>query len=146
MLAASGTGQLMANTDAIPERDASTAGHSLLMTGGVIGGGVYAGNTGQHIMQPAYFNPNNITRQEMISNIASGFNNQQQKKGPTEIPINEGVDHYKKIFSFIQRKVEYENFRFKHPTLVAIVVEAINTKVTDNQRMFTKIFYRFHVS
>ena len=26
------------------------------------------------------------------------------------------------------------------------MVEAINTKVTDNQRMFTSIFYRFHVS
>ena len=76
MLAASGTGQLMGNTDAIPERDASTAGHSLLMTGGVIGGGIYGGNTGQHIMQPAYFNPNNITRQEMISNIASGLTTQ----------------------------------------------------------------------
>ena len=25
-------------------------------------------------------------------------------------------------------------------------MEAINTKVTDNQRMFTRIFYRFHVS
>ena len=46
MLAASGTGQMMGNTDAIQERDASTAGHSLLMTGGVIGGGVYTGNTG----------------------------------------------------------------------------------------------------
>jgi hypothetical protein len=60
--------------------------------------------------------------------------------------ISEGVDRYKKLFSFIQRKVEYENFRFKHPTLLAVVVESINQRVTDNQRMFTSIYYRFHVS
>ena len=82
----------------------------------------------------------------MISNIASGMTTGSTKKANQGLAINEGVDHYKKIFTFIQRKVEYENFRFKHPTLLAIVIEAINTKVTDNQRMFTSIFYRFHVS
>jgi hypothetical protein len=60
--------------------------------------------------------------------------------------IHEGIDHYKKLFSFIQRKVEYENYRFKHPTLLAVVIESINTKVTDNQRMFSKLYYRFHLS
>jgi hypothetical protein len=40
--------------------------------------------------------------------------------------ISEGVDRYKKLLSFIQRKVEYENFRFKHPTLLAVVIESIN--------------------
>ena len=56
------------------------------------------------------------------------------------------MDHYKKRFTFIQRKVEYENYRFKHPTLLAVVIELINNKVTDNQRMFQNIYYRFHVS
>jgi hypothetical protein len=57
-------------------------------------------------------------------------------------PANEGIDHYKKLFSFsksncpiisvAQRKVEYENFRFKHPSLLAVVIESINVKVIDN--------------
>mmetsp|Transcript_7491 Transcript_7491/g.12655 ORF Transcript_7491/g.12655 Transcript_7491/m.12655 type:complete len:150 (-) Transcript_7491:37-486(-) len=68
---------------------------------------------------------------------------QQQRQDPQ---IREGEDFYKKLFTFIQRKVEYENFRFKHPSLVAVVIEAINTKITDNQRMFRHLFYRFHVS
>ena len=42
--------------------------------------------------------------------------------------------------------MEYENYRFKHPTLLAVVIESINTKVTDNQRMFSKLYYRFHLS
>jgi hypothetical protein len=46
-----------------------------------------------------------------------------QRKQPQ---IREGVDHYKKLFSFVQRKVEYENYRFKHPTLLAVVIESIN--------------------
>jgi len=29
---------------------------------------------------------------------------------------------------------------------LAVVIESINQKVTDNQRMFTSLFYRFHVS
>lgn len=44
----------------------------------------------------------------------------------------EGIDHYKKLFSFTQRKVEYENFRFKHPTMLAVVIESINTQVIEN--------------
>jgi hypothetical protein len=60
--------------------------------------------------------------------------------------VKEGEDHFKKLFTFIQRKVEYENFRFKHPTLLAVSIESINTKITDNQRMLGKQFYRFHVS
>lgn len=52
--------------------------------------------------------------------------------------IKEGEDHYKKLYSFIQRKVEYENYRFKHPTLLAVVIESINNKVTDYQRMLGK--------
>ena len=60
--------------------------------------------------------------------------------------IYEGEDHFKKLFTFIQRKVEYENFSFKHPNLLAVVIESINQKVTDNQRMFTHLYYRFHVS
>ena len=43
----------------------------------------------------------------------------------------EGLDHYKKLFSFTQRKVEFENFRFKHPSLLAVVIEGINNKVID---------------
>jgi len=52
--------------------------------------------------------------------------------------ITEGEDHFKKLYTFIQRKVEYENFRFKHPTLLAVSIESINTKITDNQRMLGK--------
>eukprot|EP00347_Sterkiella_histriomuscorum_P020340 403338183 len=60
--------------------------------------------------------------------------------------ILEGVDHYKSLFSFTQRKVEYENFRFKYPTLLAVVIESINSQVIDNQKIIGKFFYRFHVS
>lgn len=45
-----------------------------------------------------------------------------------------------------QRKVEYENFRFKHPTLLGVVIESINSKVIDKQRLVGKFFFRFHVS
>ena len=58
----------------------------------------------------------------------------------------EGLDHYKKMFSFTQRKVEYENFRFKHPSLLAVVIESINQKVIENQRLIGRFFFRFHVS
>ena len=35
-------------------------------------------------------------------------------------------------FSFTaQRKVEFENFRFKHPSMLAVVIESINTQVID---------------
>jgi hypothetical protein len=70
--------------------------------------------------------------------------------------LNEGIDHYKNLFSFskqssasniqAQRKVEYENYRFKYPSLLAVVIEGINVKVTENQRMLGKVFYRFHIS
>lgn len=46
--------------------------------------------------------------------------------------IVEGVDHYRNLFSFTQRKVEYENYRFKYPSLLAVVIESINTKIIDN--------------
>ena len=46
----------------------------------------------------------------------------------------------------VQRKVEYENFRFKHPSLLAVVIESINSKVINNQRLIGKFFFRFHVS
>jgi hypothetical protein len=42
--------------------------------------------------------------------------------------------------------VEYENFRFKHPSLLAVVIESINVKVIDNQRLIGRFFFRFHVS
>lgn len=53
----------------------------------------------------------------------------QQKK--LEPIIVQGEDHFKKLFTFLQRKIEYENYRFKHPTLLAVVIESINEKVTD---------------
>ena len=72
---------------------------------------------------------------------------EQNKQGKrNDPPIKEGEDHFKKMFTFIQRKVEYENYSFKHPNLLAVVIESINQKVTDNQRMFTHLYYRFHVS
>ena len=46
--------------------------------------------------------------------------------------INHG-EKYKKVFDFIQRKVEYENFRFKYPTLIGIVIESLPTNMLDNQ-------------
>ena len=42
--------------------------------------------------------------------------------------------------------MEYENFRFKYPSLLAVVIESINTQVIDNQKVIGKFFYRFHVS
>jgi Autophagy protein Atg8 ubiquitin like len=42
--------------------------------------------------------------------------------------------------------VEYENYRFKYPSLIALVVESINVKVIENQKIIGKFFYRFHVS
>ena len=42
--------------------------------------------------------------------------------------------------------MEYENFRFKHPTLLAVVIESINNKVIERQRIIGKFFFRFHVS
>ena len=56
------------------------------------------------------------------------------------------MDHYKTLFSFTQRKVEYENYRFKYPSLLAVVIESINVKVLENQKIVGKFFYRFHVS
>ena len=37
-----------------------------------------------------------------------------------------------------QRKVEYENYRFKYPSLLAVVIESINVKVVENQKMIGK--------
>jgi uncharacterized protein (DUF1697 family) len=42
--------------------------------------------------------------------------------------------------------VEFENYRFKYPSLIALVLESINVEVTKNQKMVGKFFYRFHVS
>ena len=42
--------------------------------------------------------------------------------------------------------MEYENYRFKHPTLLAVVIESINVKVIENQRLIGRFFFRFHVS
>lgn len=56
------------------------------------------------------------------------------------------LTNYTYVFFLAQRKVEYENFRFKHPTLLAVVIESINVKVIDNQRLIGRFFFRFHVS
>lgn len=45
-----------------------------------------------------------------------------------------------------QRKVEYENFRFKYPSLLGVVIESINNQVIENQKIVGKFFYRFHIS
>lgn len=50
------------------------------------------------------------------------------------------------MFTFTQRKVEYENYRFKYPSLVAVVVESLNSKVVETQKQIGTFFYRFHVS
>ena len=63
-------------------------------------------------------------------NGAPGIKNNNNSKR-SDPQIKEGEDHYKKLFTFIQRKVEYENYRFKHPTLLAVVIESINTRITD---------------
>jgi len=42
--------------------------------------------------------------------------------------------------------VEYENFKFKHPSLLAVVIEHIENKVIENQKMIGRFFFRFHVS
>ncbi len=42
--------------------------------------------------------------------------------------------------------MEYENFKFKHPSLLAVVIEHIETKVIDNQKLIGRFFFRFHVS
>lgn len=52
---------------------------------------------------------------------------EQQKPIKRNDPkIQVGEDHFKKLFTFIQRKVEYENYSFKHPNLLAVVIESIN--------------------
>lgn len=50
------------------------------------------------------------------------------------------------ITNIAQRKVEYENFKFKHPSLLAVVIEHINNKVIDNQKLIGRFFFRFHCS
>ena len=67
----------------------------------------------------------------------------EMTRSQSDAMIKEGVDHYKRLFSFVQRKVEYENFRFKHPSLLAVVIESINNRVTEKQRDFTYLFFRF---
>lgn len=42
--------------------------------------------------------------------------------------------------------MEYENFKFKHPSLLAVVIEHIENKVIDNQKLIGRFFFRFHVS
>lgn len=42
--------------------------------------------------------------------------------------------------------MEYENFKFKHPSLLAVVIEHIENKVIENQKMIGRFFFRFHVS
>jgi len=42
--------------------------------------------------------------------------------------------------------VEFENFRFKHPSMLAVVIESINTQVIDKQKLLGKFFFRFHIS
>ena len=49
-------------------------------------------------------------------------------------------------FCLAQRKVEYENFKFKHPQLLAVVIESINSVVIESQRKIGRFFFRFHVS
>ena len=42
--------------------------------------------------------------------------------------------------------MEYENLKFKHSCLLAVVIELIETKVIDNQKLIGRFFFRFHVS
>ena len=51
-----------------------------------------------------------------------------------------------KVFDFIQRKVEYENFRFKYPSLIGVVLESITSRIIDTQKMIGSVNYRFHIS
>ena len=93
------------------------------------------------------------------SDNTSRMNNLVRTQIPSSNEPGEGIDHYKKLFSFsklrhrnnlsfilAQRKVEFENFRFKHPSMLAVVIESINTKVIDTQRLIGRFFFRFHVS
>jgi hypothetical protein len=48
---------------------------------------------------------------------------------------------YKKVFDFVQRKVEFENYRFKYPTLVGVVLESVDSRVLESQRMTGSINY-----
>ena len=122
------------------QRQSTAGGNSMMDTGIMQGQDMYGGSR-----QITYFNPANMNRSDMVSHMQQNLitDEKVQRRDPE---IREGVDHYKKLFSFIQRKVEYENYRFKHPTLLAVVIESINSKVTDSQRMFTKLFFRFHLS
>lgn len=108
-------------------------------------------NEGSMIFNEKYFgqfDPKRGSNAQMSGMVGSQSEMSSSKLANTvaDPPIREGHDHFKKLYTFIQRKVEYENYRFKHPTLLAIVVESINSRITDKQRMFSKLFYRFHVS
>jgi len=60
--------------------------------------------------------------------------------------LQEGSDSYRNLFTFTQRKIEYENYRFKYPSLVAVVVESLPTQIVETQKLIGNFFYRFHVS
>lgn len=52
----------------------------------------------------------------------------------------------KQVFDFVQRKVEYENFRFKYPTLIGIVLETLPTQLLEKQKDIGVFNFRFHIS
>lgn len=85
----------------------------------------------------------NLSGNISMTQSMTGIRQVQKRHDPA---IREGEDHFKNLFTFIQRKVEYENYRFKHPTLLAVVIESINTRITDKQRMFTGLYFRYHMS
>lgn len=67
-----------------------------MMTTGVMHGqDIYGGGH-----QITYFNPGNMNRSDMVNHMQSNLiqDKDVQRKDPE---IREGVDHYKKLFSFI---------------------------------------------
>ena len=46
----------------------------------------------------------------------------------------------------MQRKLEYENFRFKYPTLLGIVVETLPNGILEGQKDVGVFNFRFHIS
>ena len=115
---------------------------------------VNIGNVGVAVTLTGGMTTQNKLNRTLLNETAA-----QTQVEPNAKFIVEGVDHYKNLFSFsnnfnlklkfqliAQRKVEYENYRFKYPSLLAVVIESINVKVLDNQKVVGKFFYRFHVS
>lgn len=97
------------------------------------------------------------TKHHKVKNTMKVFctrhtNRKHQTKQEKELIITKSSFHSVSQLAFMsyinlaQRKVEYENFRFKHPSLLAVVIEGINNKVIDNQKMIGRFFFRFHVS